>query len=1041
MTLGSWIKRLGHQEDSYGGIDRKEIERLVANAGRVPRSVSSSSVKQPSTVKRSRTVSGSAASSYQRRRPAPRHIVVNKRQVVVNHKETQDLPEPKLIEIPHAPKSVFESGISVSTETQRKSSTENRYVPYRATLGRGASVIPPEELGEVEPSDDDSSSIEQGVLPYTEESSESESEEVKSVADQGKPTPAETVKADALLGHSDSTASDANRNDKLSDIKRSHTTGRTSRRVSAQSTRTSEYDSVPTTSAFGTKLDARNKRDSTLPVRQEEKTPSKPVGAADVFSSSKTSETKSKKAEPRGKAETKFTEAITPVSSKKDTTNESSKASESAKTISSMKAVESQTAKSENVKPVAAEKAPPVPPKDEKKPSTQYVPSYLSGGPATYKSDLPAYLRTGKASDGAHLKEAVQTTEPKADTSKGKEKAVSSSTVSDQSSKQAEQKAAEDRATKEKAKQAERDLAEKQARENAAKQKAAQEKAQKEAEDKLQREKAEKQAKEKLEQEKLEKDKASQLAKEKVAKEKAEQEAAKAKAQQEAEKAASSKQANEKASSVSTPSLTTSRSFVIASSNGDKPAPPILGLDDLYSNNKANLTKPEASEKESKQSSSASAAPARSSVSVYESGKKNQQSSTTEPGSKASSSDLKAQSSGAAPALSQASIYSSRGSSAEKGSKDTKDSKPIKSVLPEFMRQNSFDTAVSTRAIPPHSRRNSEESNANVSQSEASKSSGLAPPIRDASVLGLSKSSEQMRSARSVSSESKGKSSELSLDRKKEVSQSQDADSSLSKDVSATQSKSDYPKASVTHSIMSKAPASQPKPVEIASENSTLKPESKDASDKAESSNTTQPKTQALATEADKPARPATSVLDTKKEDKTESGAASTPGSAAKADARTKSETVKSGTSKATPDGQTNIAPALSDTSRLTTATTDGKPEETKTTSVTEKPTSTDSTPKPVADSSKAGTVSSSSAAVPETTESTKTETGVSAAKPSTVTSGDKVADKASAPATSQSTPAKVETKAEEKVESKNSSSILAAFRKKDKKKSKAKKK
>lgn len=313
-----------------------------------------------------------------------------------------DAPEPKLAEVPRAPKSVFEAGIAIPDEGERFPPVENRYVSYRASHVGGASVIPPEELGEVQPEDeDDTSSIEQGVLPYPEKKEEpvvdEEEVEVKEsevkeddAADKPKAAAAPALDRTVLGSELEKTPSKSTK--KGAKVKRSHTTGSSARSVPWDTTGSMSKDSAPTVFALNYATAVRHGREYLYRYSDYDNSPGESAPAR-VVTSTKTTESKGKEPEPRSKGETKFTEAIKPVESKK----EASKATESAKTLDSVKAMEAQTSEAEAGKTVS-EQAPPVPPKDVKKPTPTptYTPSYLSGKPVEYKSELPSYMRTGK---------------------------------------------------------------------------------------------------------------------------------------------------------------------------------------------------------------------------------------------------------------------------------------------------------------------------------------------------------------------------------------------------------------------------------------------------------------------------------------------------------------------------------------------------------------------------------------------------------------------------------------------------------------------
>lgn len=1047
MTLGSWIRRLGHhQHDNAGGLDRKEIEELVANAGRVPRSVASSPAKTAS-VKRSRTVSGPTTLAEQYGRPAPRHVVVNKKPMVVRASVPSvpsDAPEPKLAEVPRAPKSVFEAGIAIPDEGERFPPVENRYVSYRASHVGGASVIPPEELGEVQPEDeDDTSSIEQGVLPYPEKKEEpvvdEEEVEVKEsevkeddAADKPKAAAAPALDRTVLGSELEKTPSKSTK--KGAKVKRSHTTGSSARSVPWDTTGSMSKDSAPTVFALNYATAVRHGREYLYRYSDYDNSPGESAPAR-VVTSTKTTESKGKEPEPRSKGETKFTEAIKPVESKK----EASKATESAKTLDSVKAMEAQTSEAEAGKTVS-EQAPPVPPKDVKKPTPTptYTPSYLSGKPVEYKSELPSYMRTGKVTasiparttttkestsnvDSAK-KEADEKAKKEADEKTAKE-AAEKKAVDEKAKKEAEEKAAkeaeakkEEKAAKEAedkkaaeakaAKEAEEKKAaeEKAAKETEAK-KAAEEKAAKEAETKkAAEEKAAKEAEEK----KAAEEKAAKEAEEKKAKEAAEKKAAEEKAAKEAEEkkakeaaeknAAEDKEAESKLSTKpSSKTLSSSASFSIPTSDRSKPAPAITGIDSLYGLPSATReSKPAVGEAKSVSDAKAPA-------------------SRDASASGAAPASRDAPTSGAAPALAHASIYGKKGESKA----DTKEGKGIKSVLPEFMRQNSFDTSVSTRAIPPESRRNSDAS-ARASLAESAKPSGLAPPINDTSVLGLAKSE---RTASEARGETKPGTPSTGTESKPAVSTATEPAKSTT-----TESKPTPSKASVTHSIQSKpapsttAPAaSEPEPKAAAA--ATPAPVSEKPAPKAEESKPIESKPAATPTAQ---RGMAVHILDSP------SAAKANPAPKESVPAAKPAEDTKAETKPALPekdakrveaakeDAETKPAEAAKDAA-ATTKPTEAAKDATKDTAKDAPKDAAKDAPKPTETEAAAAKADAPKADAPKASEP-------AAVKPTETK-----------PAVTKSTEASKE-ETEEK-SSRNSSSILAAFRKKDKKKNKNKKK
>lgn len=1047
MTLGSWIRRLGHhQHDNAGGLDRKEIEELVANAGRVPRSVASSPAKTAS-VKRSRTVSGPTTLAEQYGRPAPRHVVVNKKPMVVRASVPSvpsDAPEPKLAEVPRAPKSVFEAGIAIPDEGERFPPVENRYVSYRASHVGGASVIPPEELGEVQPEDeDDTSSIEQGVLPYPEKKEEpvvdEEEVEVKEsevkeddAADKPKAAAAPALDRTVLGSELEKTPSKSTK--KGAKVKRSHTTGSSARSVPWDTTGSMSKDSAPTVFALNYATAVRHGREYLYRYSDYDNSPGESAPAR-VVTSTKTTESKGKEPEPRSKGETKFTEAIKPVESKK----EASKATESAKTLDSVKAMEAQTSEAEAGKTVS-EQAPPVPPKDVKKPTPTptYTPSYLSGKPVEYKSELPSYMRTGKVTasiparttttkestsnvDSAK-KEADEKAKKEADEKTAKE-AAEKKAVDEKAKKEAEEKAAkeaeakkEEKAAKEAedkkaaeakaAKEAEEKKAaeEKAAKETEAK-KAAEEKAAKEAETKkAAEEKAAKEAEEK----KAAEEKAAKEAEEKKAKEAAEKKAAEEKAAKEAEEkkakeaaeknAAEDKEAESKLSTKpSSKTLSSSASFSIPTSDRSKPAPAITGIDSLYGLPSATReSKPAVGEAKSVSDAKAPA-------------------SRDASASGAAPASRDAPTSGAAPALAHASIYGKKGESKA----DTKEGKGIKSVLPEFMRQNSFDTSVSTRAIPPESRRNSDAS-ARASLAESAKPSGLAPPINDTSVLGLAKSE---RTASEARGETKPGTPSTGTESKPAASTATEPAKSTT-----TESKPTPSKASVTHSIQSKpapsttAPAaSEPEPKAAAA--ATPAPVSEKPAPKAEESKPIESKPAATPTAQ---RGMAVHILDSP------SAAKANPAPKESVPAAKPAEDTKAETKPALPekdakrveaakeDAETKPAEAAKDAA-ATTKPTEAAKDATKDTAKDAPKDAAKDAPKPTETEAAAAKADAPKADAPKASEP-------AAVKPTETK-----------PAVTKSTEASKE-ETEEK-SSRNSSSILAAFRKKDKKKNKNKKK
>ncbi|WFC95177.1 hypothetical protein MBRA1_001824 [Malassezia brasiliensis] len=966
MTFGSWIRRLGHnQQDNTGGLDRKEIEELVANAGRVPRSVASSPAKTAS-VKRIRTVSGPTTIAEKYGRPAPRHVVVNKRQVMVRPTVPSDTAEPKLMEVPRAPKSVFEEGIAIPDESERFPPNENRYVSYRASHVGGASVIPPEELGEVQPEDeDDTSSIEQGVLPYPEKTEEpvvdKEEVEVKEsdATEKSKTTASPQLDRTVLVSESVKTPSKSSK--KGAKVKRSHTTGSSARSVPWDTAGSASKDSAPTVFTLNYATAAHHGREYLYRLSDYDNSPGESVPKQAV-TTTKISEVKGKDAEPRSKGETKFTEAIKPVESKK----EANKATESAKTLDSVKAMEAQTSKAEAGS--ASEQAPPVPPKDVKKSTPTYTPTYLSGKPAAYKSELPSYLQTGKvtASISATPKSTTDTdaakkgTEEKAKEADGKavkeaeEKAKQE--AEDKAAKEAEaKKAAEAKAAKE---AEEKKVAEEKAAKEAEAKKAAEEKAAKEAEaKKAAEEKAAKVAEEKAKKEAEAKQAAEKAAKE--ADEKKAAEKAKKEAEEKTKKEAEAKAAKEAESKLSTkPSsktLSSSASFSIPTSDRSKPAPAIIGIDNLYGLQSATY--------ESKKPTADEAKP-KSDVKVTSS---------------------RGVSSGAAPALAHASIYGKKGESKA----DTKEGKTINSVVPEFIRQNSFDTSVSTRAIPPESRRNSDAS-AGASLADSSRPSGLAPPINDASVLGLAKSER----AASVA-QSEAKAATLSTGAVSKPAPAAAAATQPPKP-SATESKPTPSRASVTHSIQSKPTPSTTAPAASASETKTA------ATSSAPTSEKPAPRIEESKPAQSKPtAAPAVDV--------------DTPSNAKASPALKESVQASKETKPSLPEKDTKRGEAAKEDAEKKPA--EGSKEAAAPTKPTE---ATKDVPK------------STEAAAATKTESTKDEASKaseSAAAKSTETK----------PAVTKDTEASKAAPEEEK--STRNSSILAAFRKKDKKKNKNKKK
>ena len=1002
MTLGSWIRRLGHnQQDNAGGLDRKEIEELVANAGRVPRSVASSPAKTAS-VKRSRTVSGPTTIAEKYGRPAPRHLVVNKKRVMVRPTVPSNTTEPKLAEVPRAPKSVFEEGIAIPDEGERFPPSENRYVSYRASHVGGASVIPPEELGEVQPEDeDDTSSIEQGVLPYPEKTEEpavdEEEVEVKEsdVAAKSKTTASPQLDRTVLVSESEKTPSKSTK--KGAKVKRSHTTGSSARSVPWDTTGSASKDSAPTVFALNYATAVRHGREYLYRFSDYDNSPGESV-PKQVVTTTKTSEVNGKDAESRSKGETKFTEAIKPVEAKK----EASKATESAKTLDSVKAMEAQTSKAEASKPAVSEQAPPVPPKDVKSSTPTYTPSYLSGKPAAYKSELPSYLRTGKVTASIPpTTSATQNNTTDADAvKKGAEQKAK--VAEEKAAKEAEEKAAKETEAKKAAeakaaKEAEeKKIAEEKATKEAEAKKAAEAKAAKEAEEKkIAEEKAAKEAEaKKVAEEKAAKEAEETKAAKKEAEEKAKKEAEE-KAKKEADaKAAEAKAAEEKAAKGAESKLTTkpssktlssSASFSIPTSDRSKPAPAITGIDSLYGlQSTTHESKPTAVE-----------AKAKSDV-------------------KATSS-RDASSSGAAPALAHASIYGKKGESKA----DAKEGKGIKSVLPEFMRQNSFDTSVSTRAIPPESRRNSDAS-ARASLAESGKPSGLAPPINDASVLGLAKSE---RAAGEAQAEAKTTTAPAAATEPPKAS--------------TTETKPTPSKASVTHSIQSKPTPSTAAPAASAPETKAAAtasaPVSEKPAAKAEESKPAQSKpTAAPAVQRGM----AVHILDSP------SAAKASPAPKESVPAAKPAEAAKESTKPALPekdakrveaakeDAEKKPAEAGKEAAALT------KPAEVaKEAAAPTKPTeSAKDAPK----STEAAGTTKAEAAEATKAEVTKSETIKAEAGKASEPAAAKTAE--TKPAVTQSTEAS-KAAAEEEKSSRNSSSILAAFRKKDKKKNKNKKK